>query len=237
MKIAISGTYSSGKTFTAMVLSHYTGVPRLLSKTMREIMPGLIPGKRLAEVSPEEFLHLVIARHIGRVECEIMQGSSYISDGTSLQELLYGEARLVHGINPSVGTKENGQYAADIPFFARVLKEISRSLKAHVAKTYDIFFHLKHELPLTADGHRPMNADFRDLVDQRLLEILNEIGIPYVIVSGDVEQRVKTISENLNLKPVMSITEAIERATLDYKAQDLRFEEERSKNAHMMNSH
>ncbi|MDN8600270.1 AAA family ATPase [Citrobacter sp. S2-9] len=229
MKIALSGTYSSGKTFTAMTLSYYSGVPRLLSKAIREIMPGLMPGKRLADVSPEEFLHLMIVRHIGRVKSEIKQNGSYISDGSSLQELLYGEARLIYGINPSADNENNDRYSTDIFFFARVLEEIGRSFKSHVTNTYDIFFHLKHELPLTADGHRPMNSDFRNLVDKRMLEVLNETGIPYSIISGSVESRVIEICEHLHLKPVMSISEAIERATLDYTAQDLRLEEERSK--------
>ncbi|WP_373367663.1 hypothetical protein [Serratia fonticola] len=92
-----------------------------------------------------------------------------------------------------------------------------------------MFFHLKHELPLTNDGHRPMNTDFRDLVDRRLLEILNEIKVPYLVVSGSVEQRVTQICEHMNLMPVMSISEAIERARLDYTGQDLRLEDERSK--------
>lgn len=229
MKIALSGTYSSGKTFTAMVLAYYTGVPRLLSKAIREIMPGLMPGKRLSEVTPEEFLHLMIARHIGRLKSEIKMGNNYVSDGSSLQELLYGEARLVYGINPSVGSLDNAKYENDISFFARMLKEFSRSIKLHVANTFDVFFHLTHELPITEDGHRPMNTDFRDVVDKRLIEVLNEIGTPYYIVSGSVEKRVKDISDHLNLHPVMSMEEAVKRASLDYKAQDLRLEEERSR--------
>ena len=229
MKIALSGTYSSGKTFTAMTLSYYSGMPRLLSKAIREIMPELIPGKRLAEVLPEEFLHLMIERHIGRVKSELKQGNNYISDGSSLQEFLYGEARLVYGINPSVGIAGNDQFTADIPFFARVLEELGRSFKCHVRKTYDIFFHMKHELPLSIDGHRPMNSDFRSLVDKRMQEVLNEIGVPYLIINGSVGERVEKICEHLNFKPVMPITEAIERAALDYSAQDLRLENERAK--------
>lgn len=36
MKIAISGTYSTGKTTTTLALAFYTGLPRTHAKTMRE---------------------------------------------------------------------------------------------------------------------------------------------------------------------------------------------------------
>jgi hypothetical protein len=46
----MSGTYSSGKTFTSMALSHYTGLPRTKARTMREILPVAAPGKTLVAV-------------------------------------------------------------------------------------------------------------------------------------------------------------------------------------------
>jgi len=101
MKLAISGTYSSGKTRTVMALSHYTGVPRTLAKTIREILPDAVPGKRLAEVTSAEFLQLMMRRHVGRAVQESMLGDSFLSDGSSLQEWLYGTARVIHGMNPS----------------------------------------------------------------------------------------------------------------------------------------
>ena len=72
MKLAISGTYSSGKTRTVMALSHYTGIPRTLALTIREIMPEAVPGKRLAEVTPAEFLQLMMRRHVGRAVHEAL---------------------------------------------------------------------------------------------------------------------------------------------------------------------
>ena len=36
MKIAISGTYSTGKTTTTLALAFYTGLPRTHAKTMRD---------------------------------------------------------------------------------------------------------------------------------------------------------------------------------------------------------
>ncbi|MDF2846706.1 MAG: family ATPase, partial [Oerskovia sp.] len=49
MRLAISGTYSSGKTFTTIALAHLTGIPRSAAKTMRELLPISVPGKTLEE--------------------------------------------------------------------------------------------------------------------------------------------------------------------------------------------
>ncbi len=53
-----------------VALSHYTGVPRTLAKTIREILPETFPGKKLAEVTPAEFLQLMLRRHTGRTVAE-----------------------------------------------------------------------------------------------------------------------------------------------------------------------
>jgi len=63
MKISISGTYSAGKTSTVIALAHYTGTPRTLAKTIREIMPEAVPGKILADVTPAEYLQIAMRRH------------------------------------------------------------------------------------------------------------------------------------------------------------------------------
>ena len=39
MRVAISGTYSTGKTTIALALSYVTGVPFSFARTMREILP------------------------------------------------------------------------------------------------------------------------------------------------------------------------------------------------------
>ncbi|MDU7016005.1 MAG: AAA family ATPase, partial [Streptococcus mitis] len=62
MKIAISGTYSTGKTTTTLALAFYTGLPRTHAKTMREILPIALPGKRLEDATGPELVQLGIRR-------------------------------------------------------------------------------------------------------------------------------------------------------------------------------
>ncbi len=51
MRIGLTGTYSSGKTLTSLIISDYLNLPRTEARTMREILPHAAPGKTLEEVS------------------------------------------------------------------------------------------------------------------------------------------------------------------------------------------
>lgn len=231
MKISVSGTYSAGKTSTVMALAHYTGVPRVLARTIREILPEAVPGKRLSEVTPPEFLQLMLRRHAGRVGAEAALGEHFISDGSSLQEWLYGAARVKHGMNPNATAENEGGLVPvsteEMRFFSSVVDQYGIALKAHVKATYDAYVHLRHELPIAADGHRPMNEAFRGTIDRMLLETLDELEIPYYVVSGSRPERLEKISSLFDLDPVMSPEAAIELAEADYGRQDFRMETDR----------
>lgn len=237
MRLAISGTYSSGKTLTVMALSHHTGVPRTLALTMREILPAAVPGKTLAECTPAEYLQLALRRHVGRAVNEAVIGDPFISDGSSLQEWIYGAARVLYGMNPALTAE------ADIPeippedlsdemrFFAAVVDQYGHAFRQHVKGAFDAYVHLRNELPLTADGHRPMNARFRDTCDQMLLSTLDELRIPYYVVGGDLPARLTTIVDLFGLPTALPVDEAIERAKAEYAALDKRLETQRAATA------
>jgi hypothetical protein len=235
MKLAVSGTYSSGKTLTVMALSHYTGVPRTLARAIREILPEAVPGKKLAECTPAEFLHLMMRRHVGRVEHETRLGDRFISDGSSLQEWLYGLARVRHGMNPSAtASRPAGEQADDnleMAFFAKVVDQFGVAMRQHVKATFDAYVHLVHELPISDDGHRPMNEDFRTTIDQMLLATLRELDIPYQEVSGTLTERLTTIVALHDLPVVVDVAEAIALAEQEYAQLDTRLETQRARAA------
>ncbi|ROO62040.1 AAA domain-containing protein [Micromonospora sp. Llam0] len=233
MRLAISGTYSSGKTRTVMALSHYTGIPRTLALTIREIMPQAVPGKRLAEVTPAEFVQLMMRRHVGRAVHEALLGASFISDGSSLQEWLYGKARVLHGMNPNETADADDTAPVvgrqEMAFFEQVVDQFGHAMKQHVKGAFDAFVHLRHELPIAEDGHRPMNAQFRDTIDRMLLATLDELRIPYHEVSGPFADRLDAIVDLFGLPRVRAIEESIALADADYAQIDKRLETERSK--------
>jgi nicotinamide riboside kinase len=234
MKLAVSGTYSSGKTRTVMTLAHYTGIPRTLAKTIRELLPDAVPGKKLAEVTPAEFIQVMMRRHVGRAVHEALLGDSFLSDGSSLQEWLYGAARVIHGMDPNSTAEQDRPFAdtaadPEMVFFEQVVAQFGHAFKQHVTRTYDAFVHLRNELPIAGDGHRPMNNYFRATIDEMLLSTLDELGVPYYIIGGGFEERLAQIVDIFQLPTVMDMDAAIALANEEYGQQDMRLETERAR--------
>ncbi len=134
------------------------------------------------------------------------------SDGSSLQEWLYGAERVIHGMNPNDTADAQAdrpvELSAEMRFFSQVVDQYGYALKRHVKQTFDAYVRLQHEFLITSDEHRPMNEDFRATIDSMLLSTLDELEI-------------------FGLTPVMSTEEAIELAGRDYGRQDFRMETER----------
>lgn len=240
MKLSISGTYSSGKTFTVMALSYYTGIPRTLAQTIREILPEAVPGKSLAQCTPAEYLQLVMRRHVGRAVNEKTFPDGFIADGSSLQEWIYGKARVIHGMNPSEMGSSDDTSAPDptgeMLFFDKVVDQFGHAFKQHVKATFDAYVHLRNELPLANDGHRPLNERFRATCDNMLLQALEELQIPYYIVGGELTERLNTIVSLFNFPTVMTCGEAIDLARNEYSMLDKRLETERASRALFQNT-
>jgi AAA domain len=234
MKIAVSGTYSSGKTLTVMALSRHTGIPRTLALTMREILPAAVPGKTLAQCTPAEYLQLAMRRHVGRAVNEALLGDRFVSDGSSLQEWIYGAARVRYGMNPALTADADipeipfEELSDEMRFFAAVVDQFGHAFRQHVKDAFDVYVHLRNELPLDADGHRPMNARFRDTCDHMLLSTLDELRIPYYVVGGDLPARLTTIVDLLGLPTALPVDEAIAQAQAEYAALDKRLETQRA---------
>jgi len=230
MRLSISGTYSAGKTSTAIALSHLTGIPRSPARTIREIMPDAVPGKALTEVTPAEYIQLAVRRHVGRAVNEALLGGSFIADGSSLQEWIYAAVRVEFGMDP--GAAVDGAPPLKTPemdFFEQVTAQLGHAFKQHVKESFDGFVHLTNELKLSADGHRPMNERFRATCDEMLLGALDELEIPYFVVSGSTRERLEKIVAHFDLPTVLDIDEAIDLAQAEYAQIDWRLERERSR--------
>ena len=221
MRLGITGTYSSGKTLTSLVISHLLDLPRTEARTMREILPEAAPGKTLEEVTSAQLIQMIVTRHTERVLHEHIRSQGFVSDGCSLQEWIYGSVRVKYGINPnaSVNLKpgESAEKTPELAYFEQVMTELGKLFKRHVKSSFDLFVHLPNELPLAKDGHRPVNEQFRSASDGLLKDTFDELGIKYLIIGGSLEERAERIAEIVGKKPVMSISRAIETAQNEYK--------------------
>lgn len=211
MRLAISGTYSSGKTTATLALSYLTGIPRTHAKTMREILPEALPGKRLEDCTAPELVQLGMRRYAERAVHESHLPNGFISDGSSLHEWVYGKIRVLVGINPndSATVDEELEKTDEMRFFEEVMDNMGAVVKQHAKRSYDEFIHLPVEFPLVVDGHRPVSERFRKLSDELLLKTLDELEIKYHIVGGSVAERLARILEIYNFKPVMEMDQAI----------------------------
>lgn len=231
MKLAISGTYSSGKTLMVMALSHYTGVTRTLAKTIREILPDAVPGKSLAQCTPAEYLQLMMRRHVGRAVNESLLSNGFIADGSSLQEWIYGKVRVKYGMNPSSMEEQTDithELTPEMQFFEQVVDQFGHAFRQHVQSTFDAFVHLRNEFPIAKDGHRPLNERFRVECDRLLLETLNDLALPHIVIGGSLAERMDTIVTHFHLPVVMTVDNAIALARQEYAQLDMRLETERT---------
>ncbi|WP_217614026.1 AAA family ATPase [Cellulomonas sp. GbtcB1] len=229
MRLAVSGTYSTGKTLTTMALSHYTGIPRSAAMTMRELLPISVPGKTLEECTGAEILMLITRRNTERAVNESHLGDRFISDGSSLHEWIYGTVRVLVGINPSAtATLADVERTPELGFFEDVITQLGVPAKQHAQAGYDAFVRLPVEFAMVEDGHRPVNERFRVLADTMIQEQVDALGIPTFTAGGSVGDRLVAITEHFGLPRVLSLDEAVRRAAAEYAAIDTRSELERA---------
>lgn len=216
LKIAVSGTYSSGKTTTTEALSLLTGIPRTHAKTSREILLEALPGKQVQELNGRELIQLGLLRLEERIANEEKVIGPFFSDGSVIHEWIYGQARMIVGINPSDGfIARNIKKIIGLPykhFYQGYMDAYGVVVKTRAKRLYDAFVHLPVEFPLVGDNHRPVSEEFRALSDKILIDTLNELKIPYYVIGGSVKERLERIIEIFSLPMLMPIDEAIEKA-------------------------
>lgn len=238
LKLAISGTYSTGKSTTTEALSIATGIPRTHALTSREILIDLVPGKQVIDLTAAEQIKLGLRRFEERVHNEAGLGS-FVSDGSVIHEWVYGEARMRVGINPGaawwVQTIKRFSGLGMKRFYQQYMNAFGDIAKARAGRAYDAYVHLPVEFDMVQDGHRPVSERFRRLSDEILLSTLDELGLPYHVVGGTVPERLTKILDIFGLPLVVPLPDAIEeaqrrvRAALKVIEEDDRFHEARRK--------
>lgn len=215
-RLAVSGTYSTGKTTTTEALSIATGIPRTHAKTARELLMEDLPGKQLEELSAAELIQLGLRRLEERIHHEAAQTGSFISDGSVIHEWVYGDVRMRLGINPSAGGFHRMMNeVAGLPvkrFYKSYMKAYGAVVKSRARRLYDAYVHLPVEFELVSDNHRPVSESFRHSSDQLLLSTIEEMGIPCHVVRGSVKERLEQIMDRFDFPEVVPLDEAIDIA-------------------------
>ncbi|MFE9256587.1 AAA family ATPase [Streptomyces sp. NPDC006879] len=213
LKLAVSGTFSSGKSTTVEALSLVTGIPRTEARTSRELLPEVHPGKTLAELSAMELVGLQLRRFEERVHHESGDGP-FLTDGGVFHEWAYLEARMRLGMSPEMPWWYRGlKSVVGLPVkhvYQRYADTLGLLTRSRAGRTYDACIHLPVEFGLEHDGHRPASERLRGLADELLREALADSKIPYRTVRGTLTARVTQITELLGLPVLRPVAEAVQ---------------------------
>lgn len=219
IRLVVSGTYSTGKTTTATALSIATGIPLINALSAREILTDLYPGRRFQDMNSIELMALGLKRLEERIREEAVlykDCGSFITDGSVLNEWIYGTVRMKVGINP--GSKLMYRISKAImgvaakPFFKKYLSAYGQVTTMHAKQWYTDVVHLPIEFKMNPDGHRPVSEKYRVLSDKEIQKTFTDIGLEPNLITGSQHDRLKKIIELYDLPIVVSIDEAIKRA-------------------------
>ena len=219
LRLVISGTYSTGKTTTATALSIATGLPLIDALSAREILTDLYPGRRFQDMSSTELMALGLKRFEERIRTEgilYKEHGSFLSDGSVLNEWIYGTVRMRVGINPgSAFIHRLMKSILGIPgrrFFKKYLTAYGVVSKNHAKFWYTDVVHLPVEFAMDPDGHRPVSEEYRNLSDEELYEAYRNLGLTPYCVKGSQKERLNQIIQHYKLPIVVPVDEAISLA-------------------------
>ncbi|WP_207694325.1 hypothetical protein DOK67_0000908 [Enterococcus sp. DIV0212c] len=216
IRLVISGTYSTGKTTTTTALSIATGIPLINALSAREILTELYPGRRFQDMNATELLALGLKRMEERIREEMalyQTHGSFISDGSVMNEWIYGTVRMKVGINPgSSFTHRLAKAVLGLPargFFKKYLDAYGQVANQHAKQWYTDAVHLPIEFEMDPDGHRPVSEKYRTLSDQELKNAFINVGIEPNLIKGSQVERVRRIVDLYHLPLVVPVEEAV----------------------------
>jgi len=218
-RLVISGTYSTGKTTTTTALSLATGIPMINALSAREILTDLYPGRRFQDMNSIELMALGLKRLEERIREEYIlykDYGSFISDGSVLNEWIYGTVRMKVGINP--GAPMYHQIAKAIlgisgrSFFKKYLAAYGQVTNQHAKNWYTDIVHLPIEFTMKQDGHRPVSEKYRNISDIELKQAYEKLGFPVIDIRGTQIERLDKIINYFDLPQIISSKEAVIQA-------------------------
>ncbi|HET6483007.1 MAG TPA: AAA family ATPase [Actinoplanes sp.] len=191
-RIALVGSYGSGKTTLSKAFAEQTGLPRTHGSPM--LAPLGDSGRTIRDCTAPELLQMITERYVERVVAESRLPDGFVSDGSVVHDWVYGMVRLATGSYPDDGVHlRQHERTGDDDLYRGVLEQLGWLVRRHAAQAYDLFAFLPIEFPL-ADDNRPISEQFRIISDELLLETLSRLGVPVLVVRGALPQRVHQLA-------------------------------------------
>jgi AAA domain len=174
-RIAIVGSFSTGKTTLAELLSQRLHLP-LLPEVAREVAAM---GFRLdKDASPETEALIFLKQHNNELAT-----AEFVADRSLIDVLAYAGWVL-----------DNQQRRKETALWDECVRLASRRLRSG----YSDIYYLPIEFPIVLDGLRPNDPEFQKDIDERIRELLAAHDLNYVTITGTVEERVRRIETDLS---------------------------------------
>jgi len=173
-RIAIVGSFSTGKTTLAEELARRLDLP-LLPEVAREIAAL---GFKLDKDATPETEALIFLRQFNNE----LEEPEFVGDRSLIDVMSY--AGWVLDNQPDRKEK-------------LLWQECERLAERRFRTNYSHVFYLPIEFPIVLDGLRPDDPAFQKDIDRRVLNILTSHDLKYASLTGSVEDRLAQIDDHL----------------------------------------
>ncbi|MBW3595545.1 MAG: ATP-binding protein [Actinobacteria bacterium] len=173
-RIAIVGSFSTGKTTLAEALAEKLNLP-LLPEVAREIVEL---GFKLDKDATPTTEALIFLRQYNNE----LSTDEFVGDRSLIDVMAYAGWVL-----------DNQERTKEFYLWDECVRLAERRLR----RSYSHVFYLPIEFPIVLDGLRPDDPAFQKDIDERVLSLLRANDIDYVTLTGSVEQRLDQINEHL----------------------------------------
>ena len=173
-RIAIVGSFSTGKTTLAEALAEKLDLP-LLPEVAREIVE--LGFKLDKDATPETEALIFLRQYNNELATE-----EFVGDRSLIDVMAYAGWVL-----------DNQERTKEFYLWDECVRLAERRLR----RSYSHVFYLPIEFPIVLDGLRPDDPAFQKDIDDRVLSLLRANDIDHVTLTGSVEERLAAIEGHL----------------------------------------
>lgn len=214
-KIAIVGSYGNGKTLISFLLSDLLNVPRAHVENIDALYKDIYGVNKDPKLyTKPELFSVGLARFHSRIRQE--KKSGFISDGSVLNELAYGEARI-----RLASKKRHSSIIRDF-LYGDMYKDfgyrLEKTIVDYAKHAYDEIYYLKIE-PIPSDRSQS-NISFQEYFEKALFRIFNANNIKFRCLTGSLEDIILNILDDLGVEKPNDLNKLLtmaEKRKLDLK--------------------
>lgn len=156
---------------------------------------------------------IVVTKEIPRIICELVNNTEYFRRGVNNLEkqLLIFLGQVIQEYELTNSNFELtlcdrtifDHWAYTLYLFEKELNNeyiniIENFLLKHMS-SYDLIFYIPIEFEVEDDGTREDDKEFQKKIDSIIINNLEKFKIPFIIISGTIDDRIKIVQKQLNL--------------------------------------